>query len=239
MNQASPARIFTLKIDGVDVAARAAETILELAEENNIFIPTLCHLEGLTEFGGCRLCVVEVQGSNRLFPACMTTVTEGMEVTTDSERLRVYRQMILGMLFSERNHVCAVCVSNGHCDLQYLAAKLGMTHVEIPYLHPRLPVDASHPHFIMDHNRCILCQRCMRVCAEIEGAFTKGVMGRGANSRIIHDLNGAWGASTTCTTCGKCVKVCPTGALADKGKSAGEMVKRRDWLPYLRSLQEE
>ena len=239
MKRQTQARIITLKIDGVDVAAREHETILELAQENNIFIPTLCHLDGLSEYGGCRICVVEVKGSNRLFPACMTPATEGMEVITNSERLRLYRYSILDMLFSERNHVCSVCVSNGHCDLQYLSAKLGMTRVEVPYLNPKVDVDASHEHFIMDHNRCILCQRCVRVCGEIEGAFTKGVMGRGVNTRIIHDLNGAWGDSDTCTSCGKCVNVCPTGALVEKGKSAGEMVKRRDWLPYLRLMQED
>lgn len=90
---------YYLKIDGVDVAAREHETILELAQENNIFIPTLCHLDGLSEYGGCRICVVEVKGSNKLFPACMTPATEGMEVITNSERLRLYRFSILDMLF--------------------------------------------------------------------------------------------------------------------------------------------
>jgi bidirectional [NiFe] hydrogenase diaphorase subunit len=239
MKRHSNVRIKTLKIDGIDVGAREDETILQLAQENGIFIPTLCHMEGLSEYGGCRLCMVEIKGSNRLQPACMTYAEEGMEVSTTSEQLRSYRYMILDMLFSERNHVCSVCVSNGHCELQYLAAKTGMTRVEVPYLNPNVPVDASHPYYIMDHNRCILCQRCVRVCGEIEWASTKGVMGRGVDSRIIHDLNGNWGDSLTCTSCGKCVNVCPTGALVDKGKSAGEMEKRRDWLPYLRMMHEE
>lgn len=239
MKRSSQSRIKTLKIDGIDVAAREHETILQLAQENGIFIPTLCHIEGLSEYGGCRLCLVEIKGSNKLLPACMTYAEEGMEVTTNSKRLRQYRYTILDMLFSERNHVCSVCVSNGHCELQYLAARTGMTHVEVPYLNPNVPVDASHPYFIMDHNRCILCQRCVRVCGEIEWAATKGVMGRGVNTRIIHDLNQAWGDSLTCTSCGKCVNVCPTGALIQKGKSAGEMEKRRDWLPYLRLMHEE
>jgi len=239
MKRSSQSRIKTLKIDGIDVAAREHETILKLAQENGIFIPTLCHIEGLSEYGGCRLCLIEVKGSSKLLPACMTYAEEGMEVTTNSKRLRQYRYTVLDMLFSERNHVCSVCVSNGHCELQYLAARTGMTHVEVPYLNPNVPVDASHPYFIMDHNRCILCQRCVRVCDEIEWASTKGVMGRGVDSRIIHDLNDAWGDSLTCTSCGKCVNVCPTGALVQKGKSAGEMEKRRDWLPYLRLMHEE
>lgn len=239
MKRHSNVRIKTLKIDGIDVGAREDETILELAQENGIFIPTLCHMEGLSEWGGCRLCMVEIKGSSRLMPACMTYAEEGMEVTTNSERLETYRKMILDLLFSERNHVCSVCVSNGHCDLQYLAGKLGMTHVGVPYLNPVLSVDASHNYFIMDHNRCILCQRCVRVCREVEGAHTKGTMGRGVETRIITDLNEAWGDSISCTSCGKCVQVCPTGALLQKGKSVAEMAKRRDFLPYLQMMREE
>jgi bidirectional [NiFe] hydrogenase diaphorase subunit len=239
MKRSSKASIKTLKIDGIDVAAREHETILELALENDIFIPTLCHVDGLSEYGGCRLCMVEVRGSNKLLPACMTYANEGMEVVTNSEKLQSYRTMILDMLFSERNHVCSVCVSNGNCELQFMSMKLGMTHISVPYLNPDVFVDASHNYFVMDHNRCILCQRCVRVCNEVEWASTKGVMGRGINTRIIHDLNGAWGDSDTCTNCGKCVNICPTGALFDKGKSAGEMEKRRDWLPYLRLMHED
>lgn len=239
MKRHSNVRIKTLKIDGIDVGAREDETLLELAQENGIFIPTLCHMEGLSEWGGCRLCMVEIKGNNRLMPACMTYAEEGMDVVTDSERLHKYRTMILDLLFSERNHVCSVCVSNGHCDLQYMSEKLGMTHVGVPYLNPVLPVDASHDYFIMDHNRCILCQRCVRVCREIEGAQTKGTLGRGADTRIITDLNEPWGQAMSCTSCGKCVQVCPTGALVQKGKSVAEMTKRRDFLPFLQMMRED
>ncbi len=239
MKRHSNVRIKTLKIDGIDVGAREDETILELAQENGVFIPTLCHMEGLSEWGGCRLCMIEVKGDSRLLPACMTYAEEGMEVSTDSERLHQYRKMILDLLFSERNHVCAVCVSNGHCDLQYMAGKLGMTHVGVPYLNPVLPVDASHDYFIMDHNRCILCQRCVRVCGEVEGAHTKGVLGRGVETLIITDLNEPWGEAMSCTSCGKCVQVCPTGALIQKGKSVAEMTKRRDFLPFLQMMRED
>ena len=238
MKRRGNVRIKTLKIDGRDIGAREDETILQVAEENGIPIPTLCHLSGLSDHGGCRLCVVEVKGTNRLLPACVTLVEEGMEVETNNERLVMYRKMILDLLFSERNHVCAVCVSNGHCDLQDIATEMGMTHVGVPYLHPNLDIDASHPYFAIDHNRCILCTRCVRVCDEIEGAHTWDVMGRGAEAVVITDLNQAWGDSMTCTSCGKCVQVCPTGALFEKGKSAGEMTKRREFLPYLRTMRE-
>lgn len=229
----------TLTIDEKHLSAEENETILEAATDAGIKIPTLCRLEGLSDVGACRLCLVEVTGSSKLLPACVTKVAEGMEVRTDTERLHKYRLMILELLFAERNHVCSVCVANGHCDLQDLAQKLGMTHVRFQYLYPKVSVDASHERFIIDHNRCILCTRCVRVCDEIEGAHTWDVMGRGTNSRVITDLNEPWGNSETCTSCGKCVHVCPTGALSEKGRSVAETQKRRDFLPYLTLMREQ
>jgi bidirectional [NiFe] hydrogenase diaphorase subunit len=231
------ARVRTLKIDARDVGARDDQTILEVTRENGIVLPALCHLDGLSDVGACRLCLVEVKGARRLLPACTTHVDEGMEVTTTSETLSKYRRMILELFFSERIHICAVCVANGNCELQSLAQELGMDHVEVPYLHPKLPVDASHERFVIDHNRCILCTRCVRVCDEIEGAHTWDVMGRGVNSRVITDLNQPWGASESCTSCGKCVHVCPTGALVEKGHSVAE-VKKSQFLSYLTLMRE-
>jgi bidirectional [NiFe] hydrogenase diaphorase subunit len=227
----------TLFIDGKNVSARAGQTILEVAREHGITIPTLCHLEGLSDVGSCRLCVVEVKGSPKLFPACVTSIYEGMEVFTDSERLQKHRRMILELLFAERNHVCSVCVANGHCELQSLAQSQGVTHVRLPYSNPELPVDASHERFTADHNRCILCTRCVRVCAEVEGAHVWDVMGRGTNSMVITDLHDNWGEST-CTRCGKCVQVCPTGALFDKSKVGSDHPKYPDFLPYLNLMRE-
>jgi bidirectional [NiFe] hydrogenase diaphorase subunit len=229
----------TLKIDGRDFSARPEETILDVARQNKIFIPRMCELEGLSTVGACRLCLVEVKGSRRLLPSCVTGVEEGMEVTTDSERLQRYRRMIVELLFSERNHICSVCVSNGHCELQAMAQKLDVTHIHFPYRYPQAEVDASHDRFVIDHNRCILCTRCVRVCGEIEGAHTWDVMGRGIESKVITDLNEPWGLSETCTGCGKCVHVCPTGALFEKGRSVAEMLKRRQFLPYLTMMREE
>lgn len=230
-------RIVTLKMDGRDIGAREDETILEVARENGIDIPTLCHMDGLSDIGACRLCVVEVKGSNKLLTACVTTVKEGMEIFTHSERLDKYRRLIVEMLFSERNHICAVCVSNGHCDLQNLAVDLGVSHLTVPYLYPKVGIDASHERFVLDHNRCVLCARCVRVCDEIEGAHTWDLMGRGVKTRVITDLAEPWGNSESCTSCGKCVHVCPTGALFEKGKSVAEMTKRRAFLPYLTSMR--
>jgi bidirectional [NiFe] hydrogenase diaphorase subunit len=227
----------TLIIDGKDVSGRAGQTILEVARENNIDIPTLCHLDGLGDVGACRLCLVEIKGSNKLLPACVATVEEGMEVNTATERLQKHRRTILELLFAERNHVCSVCVSNGHCELQTMAQKEGLTHVRLPYRNPELTVDASHERFTADHNRCILCTRCVRVCAEIEGAHVWDVMGRGINSMVITDLHEEWGKSS-CTRCGKCVQVCPTGALFDKGKIGSDHPKYPDFLPYLNQMRE-
>jgi len=231
--------IKTLKIDDRDVSARQDETVLEVARQNGIFIPTLCELKGLSEVGACRLCLVEVKGTTKLLPACVTPVEEAMEVTTNSERLQKYRRAILELLFTERNHICSVCVSNGHCEMQALAQKLGITHIRYPYRYPKAQVDASHDRFVVDHNRCILCTRCVRVCDEIEGAHTWDVMGRGIDALVITDLNQPWGSSESCTSCGKCVHVCPTGALFEKGKSVAEMLKRRQFLPYLTLMRGE
>lgn len=226
-------KVVTLKINDQDVSGRDDQTVLEVAQEHEIFIPTLCHLEGLSSIGACRLCLVEIAGTTKLLPACVIQVTEGMEVHTDTERLKEYRRMIIEMLFSEGNHVCSVCVMNKHCDLQTLAQKLGIDHIRMPYRYPQRAVDASHERFAIDRNRCILCTRCVRVCTEVEGAQTWGVMDRGISSCVITDLNQPWGDSDTCTSCGKCVQVCPTGALFMKGKSVAEMVKQREFLPYL------
>ncbi len=227
----------TLQIDGHEVSARSGQTILEVAREHDIDIPTLCHLEGLSDVGACRLCLVEIKGSNKLLPACVTTVFEGMEVSTQTERLQKHRHMILELLFAERNHVCSVCVANGHCELQSLAQDQGLTHISLPYRNPELTVDASLERFTVDHNRCILCTRCVRVCAEIEGAHVWDVMGRGINSTVITDLNDPWGSSS-CTRCGKCVQVCPTGALFDKSKVGSDHPKYPDFLPYLNLMRE-
>src|SRR5215470_2120171 len=126
----------TLTIDGKQISAPDDATVLQVASEAGIKIPTLCHLDGVYDVGACRLCLVEVAGAPKLLPACTTKVSEGMEVTTDSDRLRKYRRMTLELLFAERNHVCAVCVANGHCELQSLASNQGMDHVHYDYRFP-------------------------------------------------------------------------------------------------------
>jgi bidirectional [NiFe] hydrogenase diaphorase subunit len=232
--------VHTLRIDGADVAASDGQSILTAATENGIDIPTMCHLDGLSDIGSCRLCIVEIAGSDQLTPACTTLVAEGMEVTTNSEQLTDYRRTITEMMFLERNHICAICVANNNCELQDLAELLQIDHFELPVINPSVGVDASHPLFSIDHNRCIMCVRCVRVCAEIEGAHTWDVMGSGIEERVVTDMGTPWGESTTCTSCGKCVQVCPTGALFENGRAIAEGSKeRRPFLPYLKWLGQE
>ncbi len=230
----------TLEIDGRTVTGMAGESIFSVAWEHGIRIPRLCHVGGLSDIGACRLCLVEIEGQKKFQASCLTRIEEGMVVHTDTPKLVRQRKLILELLLAERNHVCAVCVMNGACELQDLAARYGIDHVRPRYRYPAsLPVDTTHERFGIDHNRCILCTRCVRVCDEVEGAHTWDISGRGAGSLIISDMGEPWGASESCTTCGKCVQVCPTGALFSKGKTVAEMRKDRGFLKYIVTAREK
>jgi len=218
--------LITLEIAGRQVQAEPGQTILEAAESAGIHIPTLCNLKGLSPRGACRICLVEVTTwRGKLVPSCATSVEEGMKVVAHSARLRELRRTILELLFAERNHICAVCVSNGSCELQDLACELGMDHVRYPYRFPGLNMDASHGKYVVDHNRCVLCGRCVRACSEVEGAMTWGFSRRGVDTLVATDVGSPWVDSKTCTECGKCVEACPTGALLDKRTSVAEQEK--------------
>ena len=223
----------TLTIDGRMVTGVAGQSIFTVAWHNEIKIPRLCHLGGVTDVGACRLCLVEVEGRARLQTSCMTEVEEGMVVHTDTPQLREYRKLLLELLFAEGNHVCAVCVSNGHCELQQMAAEVGVDHVRVAYRNPTRPVDLSHERFGLDLNRCISCTRCVRTCDEVEGAHVWDMAGRGEKLHLVADLAAPWGDSEASTDCGKCVQVCPTGALFVKGAGVGQMTKDRRFLKYI------
>jgi bidirectional [NiFe] hydrogenase diaphorase subunit len=221
-----------LKIDGVEVAAEEGTTILKAAKDVGIIIPTLCSLEGLTAYGGCRLCLVEVSGTPKLFPACTTPVAPGMDVTTKSDKLKEYRKLAVQLLLAERTHICSVCVADDHCELQAMANQLGVDHVMFERNWTREEIDSTHDFLVIDRNRCILCTRCIRVCDQIEGVHTLDLKLRGKDSQVIMDLDEKWGSSCSCTSCRKCAKVCPVGAIYVEGEPI-EHTKKRDVAEFI------
>lgn len=205
-----------LTINDLPVQVNEGTTILNAARQAGIDIPTLCDHPHLTPYGACRLCVVEIDGFRTLQPACTTPATNNMVVRTDTEKTKAARKFVLSMIFSDRNHFCPYCqVSGGDCELQNAAYGEGMPNWPIPPQWKPYPVDASHPYFVFEHNRCILCRRCVRACSELVGINTLGVEERGANISVIADLDVPLGESS-CVSCGSCVQVCPTGALIDR-----------------------
>lgn len=220
-------------INGQAIETDPGKTILEVCREQGIQILTMCHLDGIGDVGACRLCLVEIEGVAKLMPACTTKIGANMVIRTDSERIRRYQRITTELFFAERNHVCSVCVANGHCELQELGYQVGMDHIRYPHLFPQCEVDTSHPLFVMDHNRCIMCTRCVRVCNEVEGAHNWDVRSRGHQVRIISDFDTPWGESVTCTSCGKCVQACPTGALWPKNIVQGQLAKKPDMIGEL------
>ena len=226
-------------LDGEEVSAYEGETILALARRVGTDIPTLCYLDGLSIHGGCRLCMVEVAGDSRLPLACATPVTAEMEIRTDTTALRNHRRRVIELLFAEGNHICATCVSSGACELQDLAATNGVDHIHYALEFPRTDVDATHPKYVLDRERCVLCTRCVRVCDEVEGAHVWDIAHRGNSSTLVAELGEPWGEASSCTWCGKCVLVCPTGALSFKGRSTGEMRHDPDVIEFLTRLRDE
>jgi bidirectional [NiFe] hydrogenase diaphorase subunit len=222
----------TLKINGTEITVPEGTTILKAAQSNGITIPTLCYLDGLTSYGGCRLCLVEVTGSAKLFAACATPVSQGMEVTTNSDRLKEYRKLAVQLLLAERTHVCSVCVADDHCELQTLANQLGVDHVTLERNWTAIEIDSSHDFLVIDRNRCILCTRCIRVCDEVEGVHTLDLKLRGKDAQVIMDLDEHWANSCSCTSCRKCAKICPVGAIYIEGEPISH-TKRKDIAEFI------
>ncbi|NPV57094.1 MAG: molybdopterin-dependent oxidoreductase [Anaerolineae bacterium] len=208
--------MINITIDNVQYQVEENITVLEAARRVGVHIPTLCDHPELSPYGGCRLCLVEIDGARTLQPSCTLPVVPNMVVRTNTERVKTARKFILTMIFSERNHFCPYCqVSGGDCELQNAAYGEEMTHWSLQPNWKSYPMDASHEYIILEHNRCILCRRCVRACGELAGNFTLGFEERGADSMLVADLGVPLGEST-CISCGTCVQVCPTGALIDR-----------------------
>ena len=205
-----------LTIDGKSIEVPEGTTVLEAAVGAGVHIPTLCHHSALKPFGGCRLCLVEVEGARTLQPSCTLPVNEKMVVLTGTPKVKAARKFVLTLIFSDRNHFCPYCqVTGGDCELQNAALDEGMSHWPFQPNWQHYNVDASHDYFVMDHNRCILCHRCVRACGQLVGNFTLGIEERGASSMLVADTGVPLGEST-CVSCGTCVSVCPTGALIER-----------------------
>ncbi|MBU2549484.1 MAG: (2Fe-2S)-binding protein, partial [Proteobacteria bacterium] len=219
----------SLKIDGREVVVPEGTSILEAARENGFHIPTLCHHPDLSPYGGCRLCVVEVDGAPRLVASCVTPVRNGMDVVVKNERIVEARRTILEFLFAERNHYCMICAQSGDCELQALAYEYQVDHLTVPVLGDEFPVDTTHEDLVIDHNRCVLCGRCIRACQELAGNAVLGFQNRGGRTMVCVDLNGQLGESS-CVSCGLCVQLCPTGAIFNRHRTHYAVKgKAKDW----------
>jgi [NiFe] hydrogenase diaphorase moiety small subunit len=200
-------------IDDVEVHARAGQTIMEAAEAAGIYIPRLCYHKELVPHGSCRVCTVLVNG--RPQAACIQPVAPGMIVDNDTEELTAIRRHIVEMLFVEGNHYCMFCEKSGNCELQAMAYRLSITAPRFPYQFPDRSVDASHPEILIDHNRCILCARCVRASRDLDGKHVFGFVGRGPAKRVAVNAQARL-ADTNVDVTDKAIAICPVGAILRK-----------------------
>jgi len=205
----------TLTINNRQVKGKEGDTVLEVCQANGIDLPTLCHLEGLSDVGACRMCVVEIERERRPVPACTYPAREGLVVKTHTEQLEKYRRLVLELIFTERNHFCMFCEQSGDCELQKLGYRYQMDNVRYPYAFPSLPLDSSSDYLVIDHNRCILCGRCVRACSEVAGIHALDFGKRGWMTVVSADLELPLGESS-CISDGACMQACPTGAIFSK-----------------------
>jgi predicted molibdopterin-dependent oxidoreductase YjgC len=204
--------MINLTIDGKKISVPKRTTILEAARKHDIYIPTLCDDPRLEPYGGCRLCLVSVQGNRKLATACTTPVAEGMEVKTSNELIERQRRTIVELLLSDHPNDCMVCERAGDCTLQELAYFYNIRSNRFAGERRQYTKKDQNPFIERDMEKCILCGKCVRVCDEIQGCTAIDIVGRGFTAKVApsfeKDLN--------CEFCGQCVSVCPTGALMGK-----------------------
>ena len=205
-----------VKINGIEVEVPAGSTILEAAYKAGIDIPTLCYLKDINEIGACRICVVEVKGMRGMVTACVYPVADGMEVFTNTEKVQKARKMNLELVLSTHNQDCLGCVRSGDCELQKLAKDYGIKDTKAwSGMNMEWPVDDSAAHMYRDNSKCILCRRCVAACGVTQGIGVIGANERGFETHIASAFEQPLD-STSCVSCGQCIVVCPTGAIAEK-----------------------
>ena len=201
----------TFKINGRELSASKGTTILEAAEKAGIPIPHLCFLKEINEIAACRMCVVEIEGTDRLVPACNTEVLEGMVIQTNSPRVRQARKTNLRLILSQHNSSCTTCIRSGFCELQRLSHDLNIHYQPYDVQPERTRVDLSTP-IVREASKCIKCMRCVQICDKIQGMHIWDVAGTGSRTTVDVSYN-RYLKNTACTFCGQCVTHCPTGAL--------------------------
>jgi len=225
----------SVTIDNRKIEAKPGQTILEVARENGIFIPTLCHYQKTTNVGACRVCVVEQEGARSLVAACCMPVSPNMVIRTDTPAVRAAQKMIVELLWSSGDHNCLTCAQNGQCELQDLVYWLQIEKPRFEIEPPAYELDNSNTMILRDLNKCVLCGRCVRACNEIQVNEVLDFSMRGSKAKVGPAFDEDY-INSSCVFCGECVQACPTGALTFKqAKYAGrpwELAKVRTTCAY-------
>ncbi len=212
-------KMVSLRINDIPVTVPAGTTVLEAARSAGFNIPSLCFLKDVNEIGACRICVVEVKGAKSLVASCVYPVAEGMEVYTNTERVRKSRQLTLELILSNHRMDCLTCPRNSQCELRQLASDLGIDAVRYASDNMYPQIEDSAPHLVRDNSKCVLCRRCTAVCRATQEVGVIGPNDRGFATHIgcafDRDLN-----EVDCVSCGQCIVACPTGALSEKDDTA-------------------
>jgi len=204
-----------LIINGRQISAASGMTVLQAAQEAGIYIPTLCADLDLEPHGGCRLCIIEIKGMRGMPTACTTTISDGMVINTETDAVNKARRSVIDLLIADHPMDCLTCVKNQRCELQEVAAYLGITERHLPRTTIERPVDDSNPFFTLDRNYCILCQRCTRACDEVTGVNAIEIINRGYDSKVS-TFGDKPLMESICKSCGECVVRCPVAALVPK-----------------------